>query len=67
MIKSAKPYRFAIVGCGPAGFYTAKSLLKHVPNMRIDFFDINPHPFGLVRSGIAPDHEGQKKIERDFE
>jgi NADPH-dependent glutamate synthase beta subunit-like oxidoreductase len=56
-VRSDKPYRFAIVGSGPAGFYTAKSLLRGLAdNCRIDIYDRNPHPFGLIRTGVAPDH-----------
>ena len=56
MIKSDKEYKFAIVGTGPAGFYMAKNLLKHVGKCRVDLIDRNPHPFGLIRTGVAPDH-----------
>lgn len=54
--------RFAIVGSGPAGFSMAKLLLKNINNCKIDIFDRNPHPFGLVRTGIAPDHPSIKNI-----
>jgi adrenodoxin-NADP+ reductase len=54
------------VGSGPAGFYMAKNLLKWVPNCRVDIFDRNPHPFGLIRTGVSPDHQSMKKIEKDF-
>ena len=66
MIKSDKEYRFAIVGCGPAGFYMAKNLIKYVAKCRVDIFDRNPHPFGLIRTGVSPDHQAMKKIEKDF-
>ena len=66
MIKSDKDFRFAIVGCGPAGFYMAKNLLKHVGKCRVDLIDRNPHPFGLIRTGVAPDHQAMKRIENDF-
>lgn len=65
-VKSNKDYRFAIVGCGPAGFYCAKQILKNVPRVRVDIFDRNPHPYGLVRTGVAPDHPEMKKIEKDY-
>ena len=55
-MRSDKEFRFAIVGTGPAGFYMAKNLLKSVEKCRIDLFDRNPHPFGLIRTGVAPDH-----------
>lgn len=34
--------------------------------MRVDIFDRNPHPYGLVRTGVAPDHPEMKKIEKDY-
>ena len=55
-------YRFAIVGSGPAGFYMAKMILMSVPNCRVDIFDQNPHPYGLIRTGVSPDHQSMKKI-----
>jgi len=58
--------RFAIVGSGPAGFSMAKLLLKKINNSKIDIFERNPHPFGLVRTGIAPDHTKIKNIQNDF-
>jgi len=66
MIKSDKEFRFAIVGSGPAGFYMAKSIIKNVEKCRVDLIDRNPHPFGLIRTGVAPDHQAMKKIENDF-
>ena len=66
IVKSDKEYRFAIVGSGPAGFYCAKQILKNVKKVRVDIFDRNPHPFGLVRTGVAPDHPEMKKIEQDY-
>lgn len=50
------PFKLAIVGSGPAGFYTAHRLLKEWPNTQIDMFDSLPVPHGLVRFGVAPDH-----------
>jgi adrenodoxin-NADP+ reductase len=40
--------------------------MKNVPNVRVDIYDRNPHPYGLVRTGVAPDHPEMKKIERDY-
>jgi adrenodoxin-NADP+ reductase len=50
------PFKLAIVGSGPAGFYTAHRLLREWPNSQIDMFDSLPVPHGLVRFGVAPDH-----------
>lgn len=57
--------RVAIVGAGPAGFYTVQHLLQERgPNIRIDMFDRLPTPFGLVRTGVAPDHPKIKAVTR---
>jgi adrenodoxin-NADP+ reductase len=45
----------AIVGSGPAGFYTADRLLKRFEPLHVDLFERQPVPFGLVRYGVAPD------------
>lgn len=55
-----------MVGSGPAGFYMAKMLLMSIQNCRVDIFDRNPHPYGLIRTGVAPDHQAMKKIMNDF-
>ena len=54
------------MGSGPAGFYCAKQILRNVDNVRVDILDRNPHPYGLVRTGVAPDHPEMKKIENDY-
>jgi ferredoxin--NADP+ reductase len=59
--------KVAIVGSGPSGFYTAEALLEKAPDIRIDIIDRLPTPFGLVRFGVAPDHQGSKKIIKRFE
>jgi adrenodoxin-NADP+ reductase len=46
----------AIVGSGPAGFYTARKLLMELRNVSVDMYEKLPVPFGLVRFGVAPDH-----------
>ena len=66
LIRNNKEFRFAIIGSGPAGFYMAKNLIRSVENCRVDLIDRNPHPFGLIRTGVAPDHQAMKKIEKDF-
>ena len=57
----------AIVGSGPAGCYAAEALAKKLPEARIDILDRLPTPFGLVRFGVAPDHQGTKAIQRQFD
>ncbi|KAJ1626403.1 hypothetical protein T492DRAFT_596714 [Pavlovales sp. CCMP2436] len=59
-------WRVAIVGSGPAGFYTADALLKGSKDVRVDIFDRLPAPFGLVRYGVAPDHPEVKNVTERF-
>ena len=56
----------AIVGSGPAGFYTAATLLKAAQPYDIDIIERLPSPYGLVRYGVAPDHQTTKKICKVF-
>ncbi|MBS0517230.1 MAG: FAD-dependent oxidoreductase [Proteobacteria bacterium] len=60
-------HRVAIVGAGPSGFYAADGLLRGQPGLRIDIIDRLPTPFGLVRAGVAPDHQGTKAVVRQFD
>ncbi|UCF68595.1 MAG: FAD-dependent oxidoreductase [Acidobacteriota bacterium] len=64
---SDRPLRVAIVGSGPAGFYTADHLLRRDVPVRIDVFERLPAPFGLVRYGVAPDHPKIKNVGRVYE
>ncbi len=57
--------RAAIVGAGPAGFYTADQLLG--AGFDVDLYDVLPTPFGLVRAGVAPDHPKIKSVTRVYE
>jgi ferredoxin--NADP+ reductase len=58
-----KLLRVAIVGAGPAGFYAAVELLRNNRHpVAIDMFDRLPTPFGLVRNGVAPDHENIRAV-----
>ena len=50
-----------IIGSGPSGFYTAESITKKL-NSNIDIIDRLPTPFGLIRGGVAPDHQTTKRI-----
>ncbi|KAK6512788.1 NADPH-adrenodoxin reductase [Arthrobotrys conoides] len=50
------PFRLAIIGSGPSGFYTAYRVQSKLPTARIDMYEALPVPFGLVRFGVAPDH-----------
>lgn len=57
----------AIVGAGPAAFYTAEALKRADPSIAVDLFDRLPMPFGLARFGIAPDHPRLKAPIQIFE
>ncbi|MEE8280634.1 MAG: FAD-dependent oxidoreductase, partial [Alphaproteobacteria bacterium] len=57
----------AIIGSGPGGFYTADALLKSGGDCRIDIIERLPTPFGLIRDGVAPDHQSIKKVWKSFE
>ena len=55
--------RVAVIGSGPAGFYAAERLLRQAePLIRVDMYERLPTPFGLVRGGVAPDHEKIKSV-----
>src|SRR5205814_4601760 len=58
--------RVAVVGSGPAGFFTCEELLKH-EGFEVDLIDALPTPFGLVRSGVAPDHPKIKSVTRVYD
>ncbi len=60
-------HRVVIVGAGPSGFYAADGLLRGRPDLRIDIIDRLPTPYGLVRAGVAPDHQGTKAVVRQFD
>ena len=58
----------AIVGSGPAGYYTAEAATKQWgEEVRIDVFDSLPVPYGLIRTGVAPDHQSIKAVSRRYE
>jgi len=63
-----RPLCIAVIGSGPSGFYAAEALLK-APNVtvRVDVFDRLPTPFGLVRGGVAPDHQKIKAVTAIYE
>ena len=60
--------RVAIIGSGPAGFYAAEALLRRTDTVvHVDMFDRLPTPYGLVRGGVAPDHQSIKTVTRVYE
>jgi ferredoxin--NADP+ reductase len=62
------PLRVAVVGAGPAGFYTAEHLLRQdALAVEVDVFDRLPTPYGLVRFGVAPDHQKIKNVTATFD
>jgi ferredoxin--NADP+ reductase len=64
---SPAPLRVAIVGSGPSGFFAIEHLQRKLPGVAIDLFDRLPTPFGLVRGGVAPDHQKIKAVTRVYE
>jgi ferredoxin--NADP+ reductase len=65
---AARPLRIAIVGAGPTGFYAADQLFRQDGLVvEIDMFDRVPTPFGLVRYGVAPDHQKIKAVTVAFD
>jgi ferredoxin--NADP+ reductase len=70
MKKVSKLYKIAIVGAGPAGYFTAQALQKaqhEELSFDIDMIERLPTPWGLVRSGVAPDHPKIKSVSKVFE
>ena len=64
----SKPFRVAIIGAGPAGFYSAGQLFKeYSDSVEVDMFDRLPIPFGLVRFGVAPDHLKIKSVTKLYD
>jgi ferredoxin/flavodoxin---NADP+ reductase len=65
---TARPLRVAIVGAGPTGFYVADHLLRNeAVVVEVDVFDRLPTPYGLVRLGVAPDHQKIKFVTNAFD
>ncbi len=64
----SNPLRVAVIGSGPAAFYAAEHLLKQASlTIEIDMFDRLPTPHGLVRAGVAPDHQKIKSVTKVFD
>ncbi len=64
---ASKIPKIAIVGSGPAGLYLAEKLLKLVDPVELDVIERLPTPYGLIRSGVAPDHWTTKNVIRKLE
>jgi ferredoxin--NADP+ reductase len=64
----AQPLRVAIIGSGPSGFYAAEHLQKQPDlSVEIDMYERLPTPFGLVRGGVAPDHQKIKSVTKVYD
>ncbi|XP_054737443.1 NADPH:adrenodoxin oxidoreductase, mitochondrial [Anastrepha obliqua] len=63
---SSAKKRICVVGAGPAGFYAAQYILKHLSGSAVDIIEKLPVPFGLVRYGVAPDHPEVKNVINTF-
>jgi ferredoxin--NADP+ reductase len=63
-----RPLRVAVVGAGPAGFYTVEALLKRKDvSVDVDLFERLPSPYGLLRYGVAPDHPKIKAVSASYD
>lgn len=61
------PLRVAIIGSGPSGFYAAEALFKSDLTVEVDMYDRLPTPYGLVRGGVAPDHQKIKSVTKVYD
>ncbi|MCG8493298.1 MAG: FAD-dependent oxidoreductase [Sneathiellales bacterium] len=62
-----KALKTAIIGSGPAGMYTAGALISKCAECEIDILDKLATPYGLVRAGVAPDHQTTKNVSRAYD
>ncbi|KAK0658481.1 NADPH:adrenodoxin oxidoreductase [Lasiodiplodia hormozganensis] len=65
--RNGRPFRLAVIGSGPAGFYSAYRLMSKVQDAVVDMYEHQPVPYGLVRFGVAPDHPEVKNCQDKFE
>ena len=63
----SNPLRVAIIGSGPSGFYAAEALFRSGIDVAVDMIERLPNPYGLVRSGVAPDHPKLKQAIQVFD
>ena len=70
-MSGTSPLRVAVFGAGPSGFYAVEDLLKQTAangqTIAVDLFDRLPTPYGLVRGGVAPDHQKIKAVIRQYD
>ncbi|MCX2713636.1 FAD-dependent oxidoreductase [Mycolicibacterium sp. J2] len=65
-VRTSEALTVAVVGAGPSGFYAAAELLDAGPEVTVTLIDRLPTPYGLVRTGVAPDHQDTKRITTIF-
>ncbi|OIW28474.1 FAD/NAD(P)-binding domain-containing protein [Coniochaeta ligniaria NRRL 30616] len=65
--RNGRQFRMAVIGSGPAGFYTAYRVMSRVKGAKVDMYEQLPVPFGLVRFGVAPDHPEVKNCQEKFD
>lgn len=63
----SSPLRVAIIGAGPSGMYAADALFKSGISVTVDAFDRLPTPYGLLRGGVAPDHQQMKSVAKYYD
>ena len=56
VVPDGRRFRMAVLGSGPAGFYTAYKVMSSIADAVVDMYERLPVPYGLVRYGVAPDH-----------
>ncbi|MCJ1251379.1 NADPH-adrenodoxin reductase [Trapelia coarctata] len=66
VVRNQRPFRLAIIGSGPAGFYSALKVMSLIQDAVVDMYEQLPVPFGLVRFGVAPDHPEVKNCQDRF-
>ena len=59
--------KIAVIGAGPAGCFSAKEIVRQVPGASVDVIEKLPVPFGLLRYGVAADHQGTKSVSTQFD
>ncbi|WP_181275725.1 cytochrome P450 [Brevibacterium oceani] len=59
--------KIAVIGSGPSGCFSAKEILRQVPGSSVDVYDRLPVPYGLLRYGVAADHQGTKSVSTQFD
>ena len=59
--------KIAIIGSGPSAFYAAQALFKSDHLIKVDMFEKLPTPFGLLRGGVAPDHQQMKTVSKLYD